>query len=113
MPRSTKCWPVTRPPMRLGPSLVNAGPSSADSDLKELNRMVWRVGTHAVGDAAIDEVLAGYEAANAARSIVGKRWAIEHGFIPREEHFARIKALGLIVTVQNHLYLAGPSLIHY
>ena len=27
--------------------------------VKELNRLGWRVGTHAVGDAAIDEVLAG------------------------------------------------------
>ena len=26
--------------------------------VKELNRLGWRVGTHAVGDAAIDEVLA-------------------------------------------------------
>lgn len=81
--------------------------------VKELNRLGWRVGTHAVGDAAIDEVLSGYEAANAERSITGKRWAIEHGFIPREEHFARIKSLGLVVTVQNHLYLAGPSLVRY
>ena len=80
--------------------------------VKELNRLGWRVGTHAVGDAAIDEVLAGYAAANAEHSIVGKRWAIEHGFLPREEHFAQIKALGLVVTVQNHLYLAGPSLVH-
>src|SRR4029077_8606039 len=62
--------------------------------VKELNRMGWRVGTHAVGDAAIDEVMAGYEAANAEHSIAGKRWAIEHGFIPREEQFARMKAMG-------------------
>jgi hypothetical protein len=81
--------------------------------VRELNRLGWRVGTHAVGDAAIDEVLAGYEAANAEHSIIGKRWAIEHGFIPREEQFARMKALGLVVTVQNHLYLAGPSLVRY
>ena len=81
--------------------------------VKELNRMGWRVGTHAVGDAAMDQVLAAYEAANAEQSIVGKRWAIEHGFMPAEEHFARIKALGLTVTVQNHLYIAGPSLVNY
>jgi len=81
--------------------------------VKELNRLGWRVGTHAVGDAAIDEVLAGYEAANADRSIVGKRWAIEHGFLPQEEQFARMRMLGLVVTVQNHLYLAGPSLVRY
>jgi predicted amidohydrolase YtcJ len=81
--------------------------------VKELNRLGWRVGTHAVGDAAIDEVLAGYEAANAEKPITGRRWAIEHGFLPREEHFARIKKLDVFVTVQNHLYLAGPSLVRY
>jgi predicted amidohydrolase YtcJ len=81
--------------------------------VKELNRLGWRVGTHAVGDAAIDEVLAGYEAANREKPIKGSRWAIEHGFLPRAEHFARINALGVFVTVQDHLYLAGPSLVHY
>ena len=81
--------------------------------VKELNRLGWRVGTHAVGDAAIDQVLAGYEAANAERSIAGKRWAIEHGFLPREEQFAKMKSLRLVVTVQDHLYLAGPSLVRY
>jgi predicted amidohydrolase YtcJ len=81
--------------------------------VKELNRLGWRVGTHAVGDAAIDEVLAGYEAANREKPIKDSRWAIEHGFLPREEHFARIHALGVFVTVQDHLYLAGPSLVRY
>src|SRR5204862_5452245 len=37
--------------------------------VKEVNRQGWRVATHAVGDAAIDEVLAAYEAANAEKSI--------------------------------------------
>lgn len=83
------------------------------SIVKELNRLGWRVGTHAVGDAAIDQVLDAYEAANADRSIVNRRWAIEHGFLPSDESFARIKALGLVVTVQDHLYLAGPSLVRY
>ena len=81
--------------------------------VKELNRLGWRVGTHAVGDAAIDQVLTAYEAASAEQSIVGKRWAIEHGFMPAGEHFDRIKSLGLTVTVQNHLYIAGPSLVNY
>jgi hypothetical protein len=81
--------------------------------VKELNRLGWRVGTHAVGDAAIDEVLAGYEAANREKPIAASRWAIEHGFLPREEHFERIRALGVFVTVQDHLYLAGPSLVRY
>jgi predicted amidohydrolase YtcJ len=79
--------------------------------VKELNRQGWRVSTHAVGDAGIDEVLAGYEAANAEKSIVGRRWTIEHGFVPRPDQFPRMKKLGLSISGQNHLYLAGPSLV--
>jgi predicted amidohydrolase YtcJ len=78
-----------------------------------LNRLGWRVFTHAVGDAAIDQVLTGYEAANAEESIVGERWGIEHGFIPQPDQFERINALGLYLSVQNHLYVAGPSLVQY
>jgi predicted amidohydrolase YtcJ len=81
--------------------------------VKTLNRLNWRVFTHAVGDAAIDQVLAGYEAANAEKSIVGRRWGIEHGFIPQPDQFPRMKQLGLFISAQNHLYLAGPSLVKY
>ncbi len=79
--------------------------------VKELNRLGWRVATHAVGDAAIDEVLAAYEAADAEKSIVGRRWTIEHAFIPRPDHFPRMKRLGLIISAQDHLYMAGPSIV--
>src|SRR5262245_53105620 len=79
--------------------------------VRELNRLGWRVSTHAVGDAAIDEVLAAYEAANAEKSIAGRRWTIEHAFIPRPDHFPRMKRLGLIISAQDHLYVAGPSLV--
>ena len=81
--------------------------------VKELNRLGWRVATHAVGDAAIDEVLAAYEAANAEKSIRGRRWTIEHGFIPQADQFPRMKALDLVISAQDHLYLAGPSLVSY
>ncbi len=81
--------------------------------VKELNRLGWRVATHAVGDAAIDEVLAAYEAANAEHSIRGKRWVLEHGFIADADQFPRMKALDLVVSAQDHLYLAGPSLVSY
>src|SRR5262249_27685695 len=79
--------------------------------VKELNREGWRVSTHAVGDAAIEEVLTAYEAANAEKSIVGRRWTVEHGFLPHEDHFVRMKKLDLVVSAQDHLYLAGPSLV--
>ena len=73
----------------------------------------WRVATHAVGDLAMDQVLEGYEAANEVTPLAGKRWAIEHGFIPREDHFPVLKRLELMVTGQHHLYVAAPSLEKY
>jgi predicted amidohydrolase YtcJ len=93
---------------------VNTMKQAAFTDVvKELNREGWRVATHAVGDAAIDEVLAAYEAANAEQSIRGKRWSVEHGFIPQADQFPRLKALDLVISAQDHLYLAGPSLVNY
>jgi hypothetical protein len=81
--------------------------------VKTLSTLGWRVSTHAVGDAAIDLVLDGYEAAHAEQSIVGRRWTIEHGFLPAEDQVSRIKKLGLFVSAQHHLYVAGPSLATY
>ena len=81
--------------------------------ITELNRMGWRVTTHAVGDAALDMVLDSYEKVNADKPIAGRRWMIEHAFMAWPDHFPRMKKLGLILSVQNHLYLAGPSLVRY
>ena len=81
--------------------------------VRALNREGWRIGTHAVGDAAIDLVLDAYESANEESSIVGKRWTIEHGFIPRPDQFPRMSKLGVHITAQHHLYVAAPSLIQY
>lgn len=93
---------------------INVVPASAYIPaVREMNRLGWRVTTHAVGDAAIDLVLDGYEAADRDRSLAGKHWVIEHAFIARPDHFPRIKKLGLDISVQNHLYLAGPSLVKY
>jgi predicted amidohydrolase YtcJ len=78
-----------------------------------LNAGGWRVTTHAVGDAALDEVLDAYEAANADHSIVGRRWAVEHLFVSRPDQIERLKKLDVALSVQDHLYLAAPSLKKY
>jgi predicted amidohydrolase YtcJ len=88
-------------------------PAEFNAVVKTINDLGWRATTHAVGDAAVDEVLDAYEAANAERPIAGKRWAIEHAFVTRPEQLARMKKLGLILSVQDHLYLAAPSLKNY
>lgn len=84
-----------------------------ESTVLALHERGWRVATHAVGDAAIDLVLDAYERAHARRSIVERRWSIEHAFIGRPDHLPRMRALGVALAVQNHLYLAGPSLVSY
>lgn len=83
------------------------------SVVRAFNQQNWRVATHAVGDAAIDLVLGAYEKAHAEQPINGRRWSLEHAFIGRPEHLPRMKALGLAISAQNHLYLAGPSLVKY
>ena len=77
------------------------------------NRAGWRVATHAVGDAAIDQVLQGYEAANADKDIRQAGWTIEHAFVSRPDQYPRMKALNLRLSVQDHLYLAAPVLKNY
>ena len=46
-------------------------------------------------------------------SIAGRRWTLEHGFIAQPDQFVRLKKLDLVISAQNHLYLAGPSLVNY
>jgi predicted amidohydrolase YtcJ len=88
-------------------------PAQYTAIVKLLNAGGWHVTTHAVGDAALDQVLDAYEAADAERSIAGKRWAIEHLFVSRPDQLARLKKLDVALSVQHHLYLAAPSLKKY
>jgi hypothetical protein len=83
------------------------------ASVRALGAAGWRVATHAVGDSAIDLVLDAYEAADRDGSIVGKRWVLEHGFMPRPDQFQRMLELGLVASLQDHLYLAAPSLVAY
>lgn len=55
-------------------------PDAFKAAVADLNREGWRVATHAVGDAAVDQVLDAYEAADRDRAIGGRRFAIEHAF---------------------------------
>src|SRR5262245_44070408 len=88
-------------------------PKEYNAVVKTINDLGWRVTTHAVGDAALDQVLAAYEAANAERPIAGRRWAIEHAFVSRPDQIERLKRLDVALSVQDHLYLAAPSLKKY
>ena len=93
--------------------LTVSPPAAYTEVVRELNRDGWHVITHAVGDAALDEVLDGYAAADKDASIKGKRWSVEHAFVSRPEQVARLKQLDIAVSAQDHLYLAAPVLKRY
>ena len=93
---------------------VTVSPPNAYTEVvRELNRSGWHVITHAVGDAALDEVLDAYAAADKDASIKGKRWSVEHAFVSRPEQVARLKELDVAISAQDHLYLAAPVLKKY
>jgi predicted amidohydrolase YtcJ len=93
--------------------LTVSPPDAYTEVVRELNRRGWHVITHAVGDAALDEVLDAYAAADKDSSIKGKRWSVEHAFVSRPEQVARLKQLDIAVSAQDHLYLAAPVLKKY
>ena len=93
--------------------LIVSPPNAYTEVVRELNSGGWHVITHAVGDAALDEVLDAYAAADKDSSIKGKRWSVEHAFVSRPEQVARLKALDIAVSAQDHLYLAAPVLKKY
>lgn len=93
--------------------LTVSPPDAYNSVVREINRKGWRAATHAVGDAAVDQVLTAYELADKDASIIGKRWAVEHAFVARPDLVKRMQDLKLMVSAQDHLYLAAPALKKY
>ena len=90
---------------------IQVTPTAAYTDaIKAVARNGWRAATHAVGDAGVDLVLNAYEQAYATAPYAKGQWVIEHAFISKPDHFPRIRNLGLVLSVQDHLYVAAPSL---
>ncbi|MBS0452783.1 MAG: amidohydrolase [Proteobacteria bacterium] len=68
----------------------------------------YRVAVHVVGDAALDLVLGVWEQLDQAKPGAVKGWTIEHAFVVRPDQYARLRALGVKLSVQTHLYYAAP-----
>ncbi len=73
----------------------------------------WHVGVHCVGDAAIDQVLMAFEAADRVHAIAGRRWTLIHMMYPRPDHWPRARALGVTVTAQQPLQFALSAGFHH
>lgn len=75
-------------------------------DTEELFELMWeahdagfRIGTHAIGDVALDQVIAVYE--ELYRRKAGPRHRIEHLGLPSAEHLQRCAAMGVIAVPQT------------
>src|ERR1700744_1916182 len=76
-------------------------PSRFNALVATANRYGWRVGVHAVGDAAIDLVLDAYELADAERSIKERRFIVIHGSLIRPDQMERARRLCVRVDAQT------------
>jgi predicted amidohydrolase YtcJ len=94
-----------------GLPLVTA--SAYESVSREWAKNGYRVAVHVVGDAALDQVLDAWEKIDREKPGTVRGWTIEHAFIVRPAQLDRVKALGLNLSVQAHLYVAAPVLSRY
>jgi predicted amidohydrolase YtcJ len=76
-----------------------------DEDLAEsmweAHRAGLRIGTHANGDVAIEQVLSTYELLNQRMPQAGLRHRIEHLALPTDNQLRRLAALGAMVATQT------------
>lgn len=72
----------------------------------------WRLGPHAVGDAAIDQALEAFEYVDNEIPIRDRRWMIDHAFLLLPDHYQQVKDLGLIINSQYmHNYQLGKLIL--
>ena len=81
-------------------------------DLIRASEAGWRVGVHAIGDAAIAELLPALEAAAAVHPSRDLRPRIEHAELPPQELLERLAFVEMIaVTQPSYLYEMGEQYI--
>ncbi|MDW8238168.1 MAG: amidohydrolase [Acidobacteriota bacterium] len=73
----------------------------------------WRVGIHAVGDAAIGVVLNVFARVDHQKPIRDKRFMLIHAILAAPEHMILMRQLGVVVTLQVHTYALGGNMIRY
>ncbi len=90
-------------------------------DLAELTELMYeahaagfRIGTHAIGDVAIEQVLSAYEECHRRLPRPDLRHRIEHLGLPNPDHYARCAKLGIIIAPQTVFLAAlGTSFRRY
>ena len=73
----------------------------------------WQFQIHMVGDAAIDAMVDLVEEVAQKYPVGALRWTMVHVFLPHERALAKIKRLGLRVTVQDQPVKLGHNMVRY
>lgn len=81
--------------------MVAVDPNTYMQQVQLANQNGWRVHTHAVGDAAVDLTLKAYAAADAQRSIKGRRFSVVHGSLVAPDQIDTARALDVRIDAQN------------
>lgn len=89
-------------------------PPGGESELREMARRIADLGhqlqTHVVGDAAMEQLVDIYEAADEHASIDDLRWTFIHVFLPTPAVLDRLESLGVHCAVQNHPTYLGQNM---
>ncbi len=81
--------------------MLATDPEVYKRNVRLANQYGWRVGTHVVGDAAIDLALDAYEEASKDSSLKDKRFILIHASLITPEQVVRARKLGVRVDAQN------------
>ncbi|MSO20276.1 MAG: amidohydrolase [Acidobacteria bacterium] len=87
-----------------GSGAMRITPEQVREAMLAVNQNGWRPAIHISGDRALDAVLDAYEAANAERSIIGRRWVVEHIPMVNPDQMDRMARLGVVVSAQIQPY---------
>jgi len=79
--------------------------------MRTAHRMGWPVVVHVTGDAGVDRVLDGIEAAARDRPIRDRRFTLTHAYFPTPEAVSRARELGVCVDTQPYLYYKDSAAI--
>jgi predicted amidohydrolase YtcJ len=90
-------YQITEPDYR---GLLFVPPKALALIAEEAARRGWQMTAHTAGEAAMDELLTAYEAADRAVGIRGRRWLITHANFTSEENLRRCAALGVGADLQ-------------
>jgi predicted amidohydrolase YtcJ len=79
--------------------------------VSEANKLGLAVAVHSTGDKGIETTLEAFQKASAEKSIVGRRFAVEHADLPTPRAMAMMKEMGVVASVQPSMLTTAPAVL--